>query len=118
MAVRRIDGLKKRLKRDSNLYTKYTEKMEAIISKSYAKTVPIDKIVSNACKWYIPHHLVINPKKLDKVYIVYDCAAIVGSKSLNSFLMKGPDLTNSLVDVLLRFRQEKVAIIADVEAMF
>ena len=32
--------------------------------------------------------------------------------------MKGPDLTNSLVGVLLRFRKGKVAVIADVEAMF
>ena len=32
--------------------------------------------------------------------------------------MQGPDLTNSLVGVLLRFRQECVALIADVEAMF
>ena len=32
--------------------------------------------------------------------------------------MKGPDLTNSLVGVLLRFRKGKVAAIADVEAMF
>jgi len=38
--------------------------------------------------------------------------------SLNSKLLQGPDLTNSLVGVLLRFRQENVAIMADIEAMF
>ena len=89
MAMRRIEGLKKRLKRDSDLHTKYTEKMEAVISKGYAETVPEDKIVSNKRKWYIPHHSVINPKKPDQVRIIYDCPAVVGSKSLNDFFSEG-----------------------------
>ena len=108
MAIRRIEGLKRRLKRDSDLHTKYT----AIISKGYAEAVPEGEIVSNKRKWYIPHHPVINPKKPDKVRIVYDCAAVVGSKSLNDFLMKAPDWTSSLVGVLLRFRKGKVAEVA------
>ena len=37
---------------------------------------------------------------------------------LNDFLMKGPDLMNSLVGVLLRFRSEKIPLVADVESMF
>ena len=32
--------------------------------------------------------------------------------------MKGPDLANSLVGVLTRFRKNKVALVADVKAMF
>ena len=32
--------------------------------------------------------------------------------------MQGPDLTNSIVGVLTRFRKESVAIVADVEAMY
>ena len=74
--------------------------------------------MSNKCKWYISHLSVTNPKKPDKVHLVYDLAAVVGSKSLNNFLMKGPNLTNSLVGVLLRFHKGKIAAIADVEAMF
>ena len=33
-------------------------------------------------------------------------------------LFSGPDLTHSLISVLLRFRQERVAIIGDVECLF
>ena len=33
-------------------------------------------------------------------------------------LLKGPGLTNSLLGVLTRFRQEHVAVIVDIEAMF
>ena len=33
-------------------------------------------------------------------------------------LMQGPDLMNSLVGVVIRFRQERIALAADIEAMF
>jgi hypothetical protein len=38
--------------------------------------------------------------------------------SLNSLLMSGPDLTNNLFGVLMRFRKNAVAITSDVEQMF
>ena len=38
--------------------------------------------------------------------------------SLNNQLISGPDLTNQLVGVLTKFREEQVAFIADVEAVF
>lgn len=37
---------------------------------------------------------------------------------MNDKFLQGPDLTNSLVGLLTRFRQEAVALVADVEAMF
>ena len=33
-------------------------------------------------------------------------------------VLQGPDLTNNLIGVLLRFREHEVAVMADVEAMF
>ena len=38
--------------------------------------------------------------------------------SLNSILHKAPDLTNSLTGVLIRFRRDRVAVMADIEFMF
>lgn len=37
---------------------------------------------------------------------------------MNEKVLQGPDLTSSLIGVLIRFRQEPVATMADVEAMF
>ena len=37
---------------------------------------------------------------------------------LNNNLLHGPDLTNTLLGVLIRFRQDRVALHADIEAMF
>jgi len=37
---------------------------------------------------------------------------------LNDNLLQEPDLVNSLVGVLIRFREQSVALVADIEAMF
>ena len=66
----------------------------------------------------MPHHGVYHPRKPEKMRIVFDCAAKYQDISLNDELLQGPDLTNSLFDVLLRFREEKIAIMGDIEAMF
>ena len=50
--------------------------------------------------------------------MVFDCAARFGDTSLNDKLLQGPDLTKNLIGVLLRFRQEPVALMADMEQMF
>ncbi|XP_060589840.1 uncharacterized protein LOC132744996 [Ruditapes philippinarum] len=55
--------------------------------------------------WYLPHHPVVNPKKPGKVRVVFDCAAKYRGTSLNDNLLQGPDLTNSITGVLMRFRQ-------------
>ena len=68
--------------------------------------------------WFIPHHGVYHPHKPGKIRVVFHCSAKYKGKSLNDLLLKGPDLTNSLLGVLTRFRQEHVAVMADIEAMF
>ena len=50
--------------------------------------------------------------------VVFDCAALFKWTSLNDQLLHGPDLTNNLFGVLQRFRQESVALVSDIEAMF
>ncbi len=53
-----------------------------------------------------------------KLRVVFDCSAKTIGISLNDHLLQGPDLTNSLVGVLTRFREEPVAFMADIECMF
>ena len=50
--------------------------------------------------------------------VVINAAAEFKRSSLNKSLLTGPDLLNSLVGVLIRFRSGKIAIAADIEAMF
>ena len=50
--------------------------------------------------------------------MVFDCTARYKGTSLNDQPLSGPDLTNSLLGVLLRFRQELVSLSSDIKAMF
>ena len=93
--------------------------MENIIDRPYASIVPDhSKTAPPGQVWYLPHHAIYNPNKPDKIRIVFDCSAIFNGTCLNDHLMQGPDLTNSLVGILMRFRQESTAFMADIESMF
>jgi len=50
--------------------------------------------------------------------LVFDYASCCKGASLNDQLLSGPDLTNSLFGVLVRFRQEPVALSSYIEAIF
>ena len=50
--------------------------------------------------------------------MVFDSSAQYNGISLNSVLLTGPDLNNSLMGVLVRFRKERVAVTADIQQMF
>lgn len=50
--------------------------------------------------------------------MVFDCAASFKATSLNNELLQGPDLSNTLLSVLLRFRPEPIALMANIEDMF
>ena len=59
-----------------------------------------------------------NVNKSDKVRRVSNASSIFQGKSLNSSLLKGPDLLCNLTGLIIRFRQNKIAISADIDAMF
>ena len=56
--------------------------------------------------------------KPNKIRVVYNCSARYCGSSLNDILIQGLELTNSLVGVLTRFRQDDIALMADIEGMF
>ena len=67
--------------------------------------------------WYIPHHGVRHPRK-GALRVVFDCSAEFKGASLNSQLLQCPNLTSSLLGVLVRFRQEPVVFMGDIQSMF
>ena len=113
MAIKRLMSLQRKLERDGELHRAYTVVVEDLIEKGYAEPAK-PKLES----WFLPHHGVKHPRKPGKVRVVFDASARLGGSSLNDVLIQGPDLTNKLVGVLCRFREESIAISCDVEAMF
>ena len=98
---------------------KYKEIISQYAEKGYARTMSTEEEQALSSRtWYLPHHPVFHPKKPGKLRVVFDAAAKFKGKSLNSSLLTGPDLLNSLPGVIIRFRTGRVAIVADIEAMF
>ena len=68
--------------------------------------------------WYFPYHLAVNPNKPRKVRRVAKAAAKFRGQSLNFNLITGLDLLKNLLGILLRFRENPMAIFNDIEGMF
>ena len=47
--------------------------------------------------------------------MVFDCSAELNRRSINKELLPVPDVANKLVGVLTKFRENKVAFMADIE---
>ena len=68
---------------------------------------------------YLPHHAVIKEdKQTSKLRIVYDASARSNGPSLNDCLYAGPTFGQNIMDILLRFRIHRVAVISDIEKAF
>ncbi|KAJ8359027.1 hypothetical protein SKAU_G00155520 [Synaphobranchus kaupii] len=89
--------------------------MENMLSRGHAEVAP--PLQQGEECWYLPLFGVYHPKKPNKIRVVFDSSAPHGEVSLNDVLLTGPDLNNSLLGVLIRFRKERVAITADIEHM-
>lgn len=114
----RLSSLQKRFSRDENFHKEYCVFMNKILEEGYAVKVPDEKVIQDDGQvWYLPHHGVYHPKKR-KLRVVFDCAARYQGTSLNEQLLQGPNLTNTLIGTLLRFRQDEIVIMGDIDSMF
>ena len=68
---------------------------------------------------YIPHHEVLKPEsKTTPLRIVFNSSASFMRHVLNDYWAKGPNILNDLLSVLLRFRQDSVAVAGDISKMY
>ena len=95
----------------------YEQTLTTDLQKFYDKPVEMQQPEPEKI-WYLPHHPVVNPNKPGKVRRIANAAAKFRGQSLNSNLITGPDLLNNVVGILLRFRENPVAILSDIDGMF
>ncbi|XP_055623038.1 uncharacterized protein LOC129766494 [Toxorhynchites rutilus septentrionalis] len=120
MALRRLQSLEKRLKKEPHLMERVREQIAEYESKEYADKITNEEIKTTDSKrvWYLPLGVVVNPKKPEKVRLIWDAAAKANGTSLNSQLQKGPDLLTPLPMVLCKFRLFPIAVCGDIREMF
>lgn len=118
LAEQRATSLRRKFRRNPEFFDEYKAFMDSIISKGYARQVPAHQLKCDDNRvFYIPHHGVNHLKKR-KLRVVFRGMVLYQGQSLNSEILLGPDLTNTLVGVLLGFWQEPIAMMAEIELMF
>ncbi|XP_073821618.1 uncharacterized protein [Musca autumnalis] len=119
VAVHRLKCLMRKFKKNPELKQTMQKEIDKLLSKGYARKV-LDSEMSNypGRTWYLPIFVALNPNKPGKVRLVWDAAAKSNNKSLNDYLLCGPDLLTSLFNVLIEFRVGQVAVCGDIAEMF
>ncbi|XP_062702144.1 uncharacterized protein LOC115263739 [Aedes albopictus] len=119
-ALRRLQSLEHKLLKQPELKKRVNELIYEYEAKGYAHRATHHEMQfsDQSRVWYLPLGIVTNPKKPEKVRLIWDAAAKTNGISLNSKLLKGPDLLTPLPMVLSRFRQYPVAVSGDIREMF
>ena len=117
-AMKRLTSTRRTLDKNPVMKEQYFTFMQKIFDNDHAEIVPQEDLRPDKLCWYLPHFGVYHPKKKDKIRVAFDSAAESNGVSLNKLLLSGPDLTNNLLGVLLRFCQDPVALVGDIEQMF
>ena len=117
---RKLEITEARLIKQPEIGKAYDDQMKDMEDRGFSRKLS-DKEVA---EWkgpvhYFSHHAVVRPeKKYTPVRIVFNSSATFKGHCLNDFWYKGPDILNSLLAVILRFRENAVAVCADIEKMY
>lgn len=114
-----MEASERKLEKDPYLDGEMREQIAEYVEKGYAHriTAAESEFTESGHVWYLTLQVVRNPRKAEKVRLIWDAAAQVNGVSLNDRMLKGLDLLRALT-VLLRFHQKPVAFHGDIWEMF
>lgn len=118
-ATRCMEGMRKKFRKDPRYFNEYSTAINKYMINGHAVRVTEDEIVQPEGKThFLFHHGVEHPRK--ELRVVFNlskkCRGI--KKSLNDLVLDCPDLLEKMTGVLIRFREEKIAVSADIKAFF
>ncbi|XP_058826484.1 uncharacterized protein LOC131686241 [Topomyia yanbarensis] len=119
IAMKRFQGLERRLSRDDELRRQYEDFMTEYLQLGHMRRLD-DSQEDKVKRCYLPHHPVVKESSTTtKVRVVFDasCKTSTGI-SLNDALLVGPIVQQDLRAIILRCRTRQVMVVADVEKMF
>ena len=114
--LRRSYNTLSRIKKDPEKAAKCLEIMDKYIQRGHVEELP-ENYKSPVSQCFI-NIFPVNDEKKNKPRLVFDSSSKYKGVSLNDCLLQGPDETNRLIGVLIRFRNEEIALSADIECMF
>ena len=119
LSMRRLNSTLRHLRTSPQVLTEYERILRDQLQKKIIEPVP--DYPTGSVVHYLPHHPVVKPHaESTKVRIVLDASA-KGRKnqtSLNDCMEKGPCLLPHIPILLIKFRLNNIAILADIEKAF
>ena len=112
---RRASNTLSRISKDPEAAEKCREIVRGYLDRGHVKQLSSEE--GREAHTFIPVFLIKNENK-GKFRLVFDSSAKFRGVSLNDCLYQGPDDTNRLTGVLMRFRHNAVAFSADIQTMF
>lgn len=118
VALKRLHGLEKRLKRDPELKSQYTQFLNEYRTLGHMRAIA-EQSVDDLDTYYMPHHCVFKQSEnVSKIRVVFDASSRSGTGiSLNDALLVGPTVQQDLMTIMLRFRTYNV-LVADIIKMY
>ena len=116
LAADRLFSLRRSFNKKPEMKEHFISFMEKIFHGGHGEVVP--PFGENEECWYLPSVGVYHPRKPSQIRVVFDSSAQHKGVSLNQILLTGPDLNNSLLGVLIRFRKDSIAITVDIQQIF
>lgn len=119
MALKRLIAVERSLSK-RNLMDWANDRFNELLAKGYVRKANEDDLNTNWRKvFYLPIVVVVNENKIPpKPRLVLDGAAEVDGKSLNSFLLAGPDLLAPMIGVIIQMRERQYVVAGDAKEMF
>ena len=87
---------------------------------SIIERVPLDEVAKETGQVHCLLHrpVIRNDKQTTKIRAVFDASCKVSGPSLNECLYLGTNLIAKIFDILLRFRLNKIGVLADIKQAF
>ena len=118
-ALGMLRSTEKRLQRNKELAATYSDQISDMVRRGVAKKLTAADKDYDGPVYYISHHEVLKPdSKSTPCRIVFNSSAKFMNETLNDYWVKGPDLINNLLGILIRFRENRIGVAGDVSKMY
>ncbi|XP_064637019.1 uncharacterized protein LOC135493548 [Lineus longissimus] len=119
-ALARLQSTEKKLRQNDDYAQMYQGQIDDLVARGCARKLTTEEIETyHGPVYYLSHHAVLRPEKESTpCRVVFNSAANFRGHCLNEYQCKGPNLLNSLLGVIMRFRERPIAIYGDISKMY
>ena len=118
-AMGMLKSTERKLNKNKELANIYQQQIDDMIQRGVARKLSKDEVDRySGPVHYICYHMVSSESVSTPYRLVFNSSAKFHGHVLNEYWAKGPDMINNLLGVLLRFRENPVAVAGDIKKMY